>query len=121
MSGFINTAKRRKGLNGSSVRFVRRRLLDLSLARESGLILTGRVGKHTDAFAQTLIWNTEGKTAATVWFTDGWKAYERQLSDAVELWVGKSGNQRLECTNGLIRQQNGRFHRRQNKSSKVWE
>jgi IS1 family transposase len=100
---------------------VRRRLLDLSLARESGLILTGRVGKHTDAFAQTLIWNTEGKTAATVWFTDGWKAYERQLSDAVELWVGKSGTQRLERTNGMMRQQNARFHRRRNKFSKVWE
>jgi insertion element IS1 protein InsB len=95
--------------------------IGLSLARESGLILTGRVGKHTDAFAQALICNTEGKTAATIWFTDGWKAYERKLSDEVEHWVGKSGTQRLERTNGIVRQQNGRFHRRQNKFSKVWE
>lgn len=95
--------------------------IGLSLDRESGLILTGRVGKHTDEFAQELIANTEGKTAATVWFTDGWQAYERQLSEAVEQWVGKSGTQRLERTNGIVRQQNGRFHRRQNKFSKVWE
>jgi IS1 family transposase len=92
----------------------------MSLDRERGLILTGRVGKHTDKFAQALIANTEGKTAATVWVTDGWQAYERQLSEAVEQWVGKSGTQRLEWTNGIVRQQNGRFHRRQNKFSKVW-
>jgi insertion element IS1 protein InsB len=95
--------------------------IGLSLARESGLILTGRVGKHTDAFGQALICNTEGKTASTIWFTDGWKAYERKLSDEVEHWVGKSGTQRLERTNGIVRQQNGRFHRRQNKFSKVGE
>jgi len=59
--------------------------IGLSLDRESGLILSGRVGKHTDDFLKELIWNTEGKTDTTVWFTDGWKAYERQLSDEVEL------------------------------------
>jgi IS1 family transposase len=84
------------------------------------LILTGRVGKHTDKLAQELIANTEGKTDALIWFTDGWQAYERQLSDEIELWLGKLGTQRLECTNGILRQQNGRWHRRQNKFSKVW-
>jgi hypothetical protein len=52
--------------------------IGLSLDYESGLILSGRVGKHTDDFLKELIYNTEGKTAATVWFTDGWQAYERQ-------------------------------------------
>ncbi len=95
--------------------------IGLSLDRESGLILSGRVGKHTDDFLKELIWNTEGKTDTTVWFTDGWKAYERQLSDEVELWVGKLGTQRLERVNGILRQQTGALHRRQNKFSKLWE
>ncbi|MGI0495397.1 IS1 family transposase [Alkalinema pantanalense CENA528] len=91
-------------------------LLDgLSLDRESGLILTGWVGKRTDELAQDLIANTEGKTGARVWFSDDWQADERQLSESVERWVGKSGTQRLERTTGIVRQQNGRFHRRQNK------
>lgn len=85
------------------------------------MILSGRVGKHTDAFAKELIWNTEGKTDVSVWFTDGWKAHERRLSDESELWVGKLGTQRLERTNGILRQQTGRWHRRQNKFSKLWE
>jgi insertion element IS1 protein InsB len=65
----------------------------LSLERESGLILSGRVGKHTDSLAQELIWNTEGKTDVSFWFTDGWKAYERKLTEENELWVGKAGTQ----------------------------
>ena len=36
-----------------------------------------------------LIANTEGKTDASVWFTDGWQAYERQLSNEIEQWIGK--------------------------------
>jgi insertion element IS1 protein InsB len=95
--------------------------IGLSLDRESGLILSGRVGKHTDDFLRELIWNTEGKTAATVWSTDSWKADERQLSDEIELWVGKLGTQRLERVNGILRQQTGTLHRRQNKFSKLWE
>jgi insertion element IS1 protein InsB len=47
------------------------------------LILSGRVGKHTDRLAQELIWNTEGKTEVSLWFTDGWKAYERKLDEDV--------------------------------------
>jgi insertion element IS1 protein InsB len=95
--------------------------IGLSLEQQSGLILSGRVGKHTDAFAEELIWNTEGKTDVAIWLTDGWKAYERKLSEENELWVGKVGTQRLERTNGILRQQTGRWHRRQNKFSKVWE
>lgn len=68
--------------------------IGLSLERGSGLILSGRVGKHTDAFAQELIWNSEGKTDVVIWFTDGWKAYQRKLSDENEIWVGKLGTQR---------------------------
>jgi IS1 family transposase len=69
---------------------------------------------------QELIANPEGKTDALIWHTDGWQADEGQLCDEIELWVGKLGPQRLERTNGILRQQNGRWHRRQNKFSKVW-
>jgi hypothetical protein len=79
------------------------------------------VRKHPDEVAKELMANPEAKTAATVWLTDGWQAYERQLSEVVEPWVGKSGTQRLERTNGMIRQQNGRFHRRHTKFSNLWE
>ncbi|ABW29069.1 hypothetical protein AM1_4088 [Acaryochloris marina MBIC11017] len=43
----------------------------LSLAKDSGLVLSGRIGKHTDELAQALIENTEGKTACHHWQTDG--------------------------------------------------
>ena len=33
----------------------------------------------------------------------------------------KDKTQRLERTNGIVRQQTGRWHRRQNKFGKVWE
>jgi hypothetical protein len=39
--------------------------ISLNLDRESGFILSGRVGTHTKDFLQELIWNTEGKTATT--------------------------------------------------------
>jgi insertion element IS1 protein InsB len=42
----------------------------LSLAQLSGLILTARVGKHTDSLAQELITSTEGKTNCKEWDTD---------------------------------------------------
>lgn len=35
--------------------------------------------------------------------------------------IGKDKTQRLERTNGIVRQQTGRWHRRQNKFGKVWE
>jgi IS1 family transposase len=95
--------------------------IGLSLAQESGLILAARVGKHTDAFIEELINNTEGKTDCQNWSTDGWGGYERVLSSEVNHQVGKDKTQRLERTNGILRQQTGRWHRRQNKFGKVWE
>jgi IS1 family transposase len=93
----------------------------LSLASLSGLILTGRVGKHTDKLAQELISTTEGKTDCKEWSTDGWEGYGRVLPDEVDHYISKALTQRLERTNGILRQQTGRWHRRQNKFSKVWE
>ena len=86
----------------------------LSLAQLSGLILCGRVGKHTDELAQELVSSTEGKTDCKEWHTDGWEGYERVLSDEVDHYISKVLTQRLERTNGIIRQQTGRWHRRQN-------
>ncbi len=93
----------------------------LSLAHLSGLILTGRVGKHTDELAIELVVSTEGKTNCKEWHTDGWDGYERVLPDEIDHYVSKVLTQRLERTNGMIRQQTGRWHRRQNKFSKAWE
>ena len=93
----------------------------MSLAKQSGLILSARVGKHTDAFLADLITSTEGKTDCKVWYTDGWAGYERVLPPEVVHIVGKENTQRLERTHGIIRQQTGRWHRRQNKFAKVWQ
>jgi IS1 family transposase len=88
----------------------------------SGLILCGRVGKHTDALAIELVSSTQGKTDCKEWGTDGWGAYERALcSDEIEHYISKALTQRIERTNGVLRQQTGRWHRRQNKFSKLWE
>ena len=93
----------------------------ISLAQLNGLILSGRVGKHTDSLAIELVASTEGKTDCKEWHTDGWSGYERILDDQVEHYISKALTQRLERTNGIVRQQTGRWHRRQNKFSKVWE
>ncbi len=85
----------------------------MSLAKERGLILTARVGKHTDEILTELIANAEGKTDAKHWYTDGWAGYERVLTSEVIHIIGKENTQRLERTNGIIRQQTGRSHRRQ--------
>ncbi len=53
----------------------------VSLAQLSGLILSGRIGKHTDQLAVELVINTQGKTDGTEWHTDGWGGYERVLRD----------------------------------------
>ena len=37
------------------------------------------------------------------------------------LLVGKENIQRLERTNGIVRQQTGRWHRHQSKFGKLWE
>ena len=86
------------------------------------MILTGRVGRHTDELAAELLVSTQGKTDCTEWHTDGWGGYERVLpNDEVDHFITKVLTQRLERINGSLRQQTGRWHRRQNKFSKIWE
>jgi insertion element IS1 protein InsB len=79
------------------------------------------VGKHNDDFIEQLVISTEGKTNCLNWKTDGWSGYERVLPKQVNQEIGKEYTQRLERTNGILRQQTGRWHRRQNKFAKVWE
>ena len=93
----------------------------MSLDRHSGLILSARVNKHTDALLEELITSTEGKTFCKSWSTDDWGGYERVFPPEFEHYIGKDQTQRLERTNGIIRQQTGRWHRRQNKFGKLWE
>lgn len=95
--------------------------IGLSLANTSGLILAVRVGKHTDALIEQLVSNTEGKTDCQHFNSDDWGGYERVLPCEVQHHIGKDKTQRLERTNGIVRQQTGRWHRRQNKFGKVWE
>ena len=83
----------------------------LSLAQLSGLIVCGGVGKHTDVLVQELVASTEGKTDCTEWHTDGWEAYERVLTNEASHYISKALTQRLERTNGIVRQQTGRWHR----------
>jgi insertion element IS1 protein InsB len=85
------------------------------------LILAACVGKHTDAFITQLVMNTEGKTDCKQFNTDDWGGYERVLPPEVGHYIGKDKTQRLERTNGTLRQQTRRWHRRQNKFGKVWE
>jgi insertion element IS1 protein InsB len=93
----------------------------MALADKSGLILAARVGKHTDRLLEELVVSTEGKTACKQWNSDAWGGYERVLPPEIEHYIGKDQTQRLERTNGIVRQQIGRWHRRQNKFSKLWE
>lgn len=95
--------------------------IGISLDKSSGLILSARVGKHTDQFLAELIANTEGKTNCKHWYTDDWGGYERVFTPEVTHIIGKDNTQRLERTNGIVRQQTGRWHRRQNKFGKLWE
>lgn len=92
----------------------------LSLAQTSGLILAARVGKHTDLLLMELLVSTEGKTSCQEWDTDGWGGYERVVPDIVSHFISKALTQQVERTNGTLRQQTGRWHRRQNKFGKVW-
>lgn len=93
----------------------------LSLANCSGLILAARVGKHTDQLMEALMVTTQGKTDCKNWSTDDWGGYERVLPPEILHYIGKDRTQRLERTNGIVRQQTGRWHRRQNKFGKLWE
>jgi insertion element IS1 protein InsB len=93
----------------------------MSLADTSGLILTARVGKHTDEMLEELIVSTEGKTDCKDWNNDDWGGYEQGLPPEILHYIGKDKTQRLERTNGIVRQQTGRWHRQQNKFGKVWQ
>lgn len=88
--------------------------IGLSLANSSGLILAARVGKHTDELIEQLVISTEGKTNCFSFNSDDWGGYERVLPPEVQHYIGKDKTQRLERTNGIVRQQTGRWHRRQN-------
>ena len=93
----------------------------LSLSQLNGLILAGRVGKHTDELAEELVHSTQAKTNCKEWHTDGWGGYERVFDYEVKHYISKALTQRLERTLGIVRQQTGRWHRRQNKFSKLWQ
>ena len=82
--------------------------------------MAARVGKHTDALIEELVVSSEGKTDCKQWNSDDWGGYERVLPPEIH-HIGKDKTQRLERTNGLVRQQTGRWHRRQNKFGKMWE
>ena len=95
--------------------------IGLSLANTSGLILAARVGKHTDELIEQLVINTAGKTTCKRFNSDDWGGYERVLPPEIQHHIGKDKTQRLERTTGIVRQQTGRWHRRQNKFGKLWE
>lgn len=95
--------------------------IGLTQAKDSGLLLAARVGKRTDGLIEELVTSTEGKTDCQHWDTDGWGGYKRVLPTEVQHRIGKVGTQRLERTNGILRQQTGRWHRQQNKFGKQWE
>ena len=78
------------------------------------------LGKHTDELIAELVVSSEGKTAGKRWNSDDWGGYERGLPPEI-LHHGQDKTQRLERTNGIVRQQMGRWHRRQNKFGKVRE
>lgn len=62
--------------------------IGLSQAKDSGLILACRVGKHTDELIEELVTSTEGKTDFQFWDTDGWGGYERVLPPEVKHHIG---------------------------------
>ena len=64
---------------------------------------------------------TEGKTDSQTGYTDGWEGYQRVLPPEVIQVIGQENTQPLERTNGIVRQQTGRWHRRQNKFGQLWE
>ena len=93
----------------------------VSLADSSGLILAARVGKHTDELIEQLVVSSEGKTACKRFNSEDWGGYQRVLPLEIEHYLGKDKTQRLERTNGIVRQQTGRWHRRQNQFGKLGE
>ena len=94
--------------------------IGISLTLDTGLIIAACVGKHTDRFLSELVCSTEGKTDCKCWDTDGWAGYARVLGAEIEHHIGKELTQRLERTNSILRQQTGRWHRKQNKFGNIW-
>jgi IS1 family transposase len=95
--------------------------IGISLADTSGLILAARVSRHTDELIEEWVVSTEGKTNCKRWNSDDWGGYERVLPPEILHYIGKDETQRWERTNGIVRPQTGRWHRRQNKFGKLWE
>ena len=63
------------------------------------------MGKHTDELIEQLVMNTEGKTDCKQFNSDNWGGYERVLPPEIQHSVGRDKTQRLERTNGIVRQQ----------------
>ncbi|MCL6436860.1 MAG: IS1 family transposase [Leptolyngbyaceae cyanobacterium HOT.MB2.61] len=68
-----------------------------------------------------MIASTDGKTDCKRWNSDDWGGYQRALPPEILHAIGRDRTQRLECTNGIVRQQTGKWHQRQNKVGKRWE
>ena len=94
--------------------------IGMTQAIGSGLILAVKVGKYTDEFIQELVVNKEGKTDCQQWCTDGWESYQRVLGNEVSHIIGKEQTQHLERTNGIVRQQTGRWASSSELNVKVW-
>ncbi len=90
----------------------------ISLANTSGLILAARVGKHTDELIEQLVVSSEGKTASKRFNSDDWGGYERVLPPEMLHHIAKDRTQRLERTNGIVRQQTGRWA---SQTKQVWQ
>ena len=56
-------------------------------------------------------WPIPKTKQSVAWYPDDGGGYERVLPSEVTHIVGKENTQRLERTNGMIRQQIGRWHR----------
>jgi insertion element IS1 protein InsB len=95
-----------------------------SFADSSGLIWAARVGKQTDALIKELVVSSEGKTACKCFNSDNEGGYERGLPPEIAHHIhhiGSGRTQRLEKSNGMVRQQTVKWHRRQHKFGQVWE
>ncbi len=80
-------------------------------------VMMPSLGSLTVAYSS----NNRCKTECREWHTDGWSGYERVLPSEVEHYVSKVLRQRVERINGTLRQQTGRWHRRQSKFGQVWQ
>lgn len=70
----------------------------LSLAQLSGLILSGRVGKHTDSKGAGVSrqYRRQDQTDCQEWDTDDWEGYQRVLPEEVDHYISF----RLDATLG---------------------